>query len=247
MKKMLLLIFSLGILGCQMENYKSESPPEKIARQEEVKQTLDETLKKISIPLNKIYSNGETFNYHFTGDPSSPVQTFITGKDLVVPLLYEEINSQQILTIAVLINLEKFTKQLLVDSLIIDYDQFKELIQKSSLWIEKTENFNSSLLLEKSLNKTIEVSLPQNNGKKTFDSFMVFDGERNVKNLVLREQTTESAQTIISFQRNKILYMNDKLNDEYILKSVLDNYGVMNKQIENLDKAYNELDSLVNN
>lgn len=247
MKKILLIIFSLGILGCQMENYKSKAPPEGSIREQKVKSSLDEILKKLSMPLKQVYSNGETFNYHFQGNMDSPVQTFITGKDLVIPILYEEANSQQILTIAVLINLEKFTKQLLVDSLIIDYNQFKYLIQKSSSWIEKTENFNSNFVLEKSLSKVIEVSLPQNKSKKKFDSFMVFDGERRIKNLVLREQTIESAQTIISFQRNKILYMNDKLNDEYMLKSILDNYDAMNKEIEKLDKAYNELDSLINN
>lgn len=247
MKKILLIIFSLGILGCQMESYKSKAPPEGSIREQKVKSSLDEILKKLSMPLKQVYSNGETFNYHFQGNMDSPVQTFITGKDLVIPILYEEVNSQQILTIAVLINLEKFTKQLLVDSLIIDYNQFKYLIQKSSSWIEKTENFNSNFVLEKSLSKVIEVSLPQNKSKKNFDSFMVFDGERRIKNLVLREQTIESAQTIISFQRNKILYMNDKLNDEYMLKSILDNYDAMNKEIEKLDKAYNELDSLINN
>lgn len=247
MKKILLLIFSLGILGCQMENYKSKAPPEGSIREQKVKSSLDEILKKLSMPLKQVYSNGETFNYHFQGNMSSPVQTFITGKDLVIPILYEEINSQQILTIAVLINLEKFSKQFLVDNLIVDYDQFKKIIQKSSAWIEKTENFNTNLLLEKSLNETIEISFPQNKEKRIFNSFMVFDGERKIKNLVFREQTDELAQTIISFKRNKILYMNDKLNDEYIFGTILENYEDMNKEIENLNKAYSELNSLVEN
>lgn len=248
MKKILLLIFSLGILGCNLENYKSQAPPETVTtREQEVKNNLDETLKKLSVSLKQVYSNGETFNYHFQGNMSSPVQTFITGKDLVIPIFYEEINSQQILTIAVLINLEKFSKQLLVDNLIVDYDQFKKIIQKSSTWIEKTESFNTNLLLEKSLNETIEISFPQNKEKRIFNSFMVFDGERKIKNLVFREQTEELAQTIISFKRNKVLYMNDKLNDEYILAAILDNYKVMDKEIEDLNKAYSELDSLVAN
>lgn len=246
-KKIFLLIFALGLLGCQMESYKSQAPPEVSTREQEVKYNLDETLKKISIPLNKIYSNSETLNYHFQGNPSSSIQAFITGKDLVIPVLYENINSQQILTIAVLINLEKFSKQLLVDNLLVDYNQFRKIIQKSSSWIEKTENFNSNFLLEKSLNERLEISLPQNKEKRTFNSYMIFDGERKINNLVFREQTSEPTQTIISFQRNKILYMSDRLNNEYILAAVLENYKEISNQIENLDKAYNELDLLIEN
>lgn len=179
------------------------------------------------------------------GNENGTVTTFISGKELVIPILYENIGNEMVLSIAILINLETQSQQIFIDNLLIDYTQFKNLISKATEWIYKTDNFSSKFLLEKSLNDEIEVTFPQNKEKKKFEPFMIFDGERNLRDLVLREVDSKETQTVISFKRNKVIYLNDKIKDEFVQGAILENYDSMVKEMNTLEKAYTDLDELL--
>ena len=146
-----------------------------------------------------------------------------------------------------LIELETECEEVFIDNLRIDYKQFKELIMNATDWIYKTDQFSSKYLLEKSLEKKIEVKFPQKNEVRVFDSFMVFDGERNLRNLILREKEATEYQTVISFKRNKVIYLVDKIKDEYISGSIAENYNIMISNIDELNEAYLKLDLLLKN
>lgn len=245
MKKVLFIAVLSLVSACGLKNYDEKD----ILKQEKINETiqseLSSNLKEVSMLLKDIYINSNFLNYQFMGNLKQPVTAFITGKDLVIPVLFENIENQIILSIGILINLETNSKQVLVDNLIIEYDTFKKLITKSSSWIEKTENFNNKLFLEKKMNESIEISFPQNNSKEMFESFMIFDGERNLKNLVLRKQNKDSGEIVISFDQTKILYLNEKLTDMYILGVYLDNKENLYKEMENVNNEYKILNKLL--
>lgn len=246
MKKIILLL-CLTFLSCEKGSYKDSTLKENIGRKTKLEQNLKSQITDLDNLLKKIYSNNERLSYQFMGKTDGTVTTFITGKDLVIPILYENIGNELVLSIAILINLETQSQQIFIDNLLIDYTQFKNLISKATEWIYKTDNFSSKFLLEKSLNDEIEVTFPQNKEKKKFETFMIFDGERNLRDLVLREKDSKESQTIISFKRNKVIYLNDKIKDEFVQGAILENYDSMVKEMKTLEKAYIDLDELLKN
>ena len=245
MNKKILPLLLVLILGCEKGSYKNQNSPPIDGRQTKVDKNMSYQITNLSQRLNQIYANGERFNYQFMGSNEATTKTFITGKELVIPILYETIENNLVLSIAILINLQTNEKQILVDNLIIDYNQFKKIIEKSALWIGKTESFDSKFILEKPLEETVEVSFPQNKTSKKFAAFMIFDGERKGKDLVLREEGNSEFQTVVSFKRNKIIYLNDKLNEEFILGAISENSKSMIDEIDSLNKAYEDLDLLL--
>lgn len=244
MKKIILLI-CLILMGCEKGSYKNSQLKQEVNRSTKLEQNLKSQITDLDSLLKKIYLNNERLSYQFMGKTDGTVTTFITGKDLVIPILYENIGNELVLSIAILINLETQSQQIFIDNLLIDYTQFKNLISKATQWIYKTDNFSSKFLLEKSLNNEVEVLFPQNKEKKKFESFMIFDGERNLRDLVLREKDSKESQTIISFKRNKVIYLNDKIKDEFIQGAIHENYDFMMEEMNTLEKAYSDLDELL--
>ncbi|MGL4865299.1 MAG: hypothetical protein ACRC4T_19560 [Cetobacterium sp.] len=247
MKKRIFLLLCLVFMGCEKGSYKGSTTNKNPKREIKLEQNLKSQITNLDNLLKKIYLNNERLSYQFMGNTDGTVTTFITGKDLVIPILYENIGNELVLSIAILINLETQSQQIFIDNLLIDYTQFKNLISKATEWIYKTDNFSSKFLLEKSLNENIEVTFPQNKEKKKFESFMIFDGERNLRDLVLREKDFKETQTVISFKRNKVIYLNDKVKDEFIQGAVLENYDSMVNEMIILEKAYSDLDELLKN
>ena len=245
MKKRIFLLLCLGLLGCEKGSYKEVKVEENLKQETKLEQNLKTQVDNLEKLLKKIYSNNERLSYQFMGNQNGTVTTFITGKDLVIPILYENVGNELVLSIAILINLETQSEQIFIDNLLVDYTQFKNLISKATEWIYKTDNFSSKFLLEKSLNENIEVTFPQNKEKKKFEAFMIFDGERNLRDLVLRENDFKEAQTVISFKRNKVIYLNDKVKDEFVQGAVLENYDSMINEMTILEKAYSDLDELL--
>lgn len=245
MKKRILLIFCLTFFACEKGSYKNSVVKQSINRETKLEQNLKSQITDLNNLLKKIYSNNERLSYQFMGKMDGTVTTFITGKDLVIPILYENIGNELVLSIAILINLETQSKQIFIDNLLLDYTQFKNLISKATKWIYKTDNFSSKFLLEKSLSEDIEITFPQNKERKKFESFMVFDGERNLRDLVLREADSKETQTVISFKRNKVIYLNDKIKDEFVQGAILENYDSMAKEMKTLERAYVDLDELL--
>lgn len=245
MKKRIFLLLCLVFMGCEKGSYKDSTMNKNPNRKIKLEQNLKLQITSLDNLLKKIYSNNERLSYQFMGNTDGTVTTFITGKDLVIPILYEDIGNELALSIAILINLETQSQQIFIDNLLIDYTQFKNLISKATEWIYKTDNFSSKFLLEKSLNEDIEITFPQNKERKKFESFMVFDGERNLRNLVLREAGSKETQTVISFKRNKVIYLNDKIKDEFIQGAIHENYEFMMEEMNTLEKAYSDLDELL--
>lgn len=245
MKKRILLIFCLTFFACEKGSYKNSVVKQSINRETKLEQNLKSQITDLNNLLKKIYSNNERLSYQFMGKMDGTVTTFITGKDLVIPILYENVGNELVLSIAILINLETQSKQIFIDNLLLDYTQFKNLISKATKWIYKTDNFSSKFLLEKSLSEDIEITFPQNKERKKFESFMVFDGERNLRDLVLREADSKETQTVISFKRNKVIYLNDKIKDEFIQGAIHENYDFMMEEMNTLEKAYSDLDELL--
>ncbi|MGL4865930.1 MAG: hypothetical protein ACRC1R_09620 [Cetobacterium sp.] len=245
MKKRILLIFCLTFFACEKGSYKNSVVKQSINRETKLEQNLKSQITDLNNLLKKIYSNNERLSYQFMGKMDGTVTTFITGKDLVIPILYENVGNELVLSIAILINLETQSKQIFIDNLLLDYAQFKNLISKATKWIYKTDNFSSKFLLEKSLSEDIEITFPQNKERKKFESFMVFDGERNLRDLVLREADSKETQTVISFKRNKVIYLNDKIKDEFIQGAIHENYDFMMEEMNTLEKAYSDLDELL--
>ncbi|MGL4509899.1 hypothetical protein [Cetobacterium sp.] len=245
MKKRILLIFCLTFFACEKGSYKNSVVKQSINRETKLEQNLKSQITDLNNLLKKIYSNNERLSYQFMGKMDGTVTAFITGKDLVIPILYENVGNELVLSIAILINLETQSKQIFIDNLLLDYTQFKNLISKATKWIYKTDNFSSKFLLEKSLSEDIEITFPQNKERKKFESFMVFDGERNLRDLVLREADSKETQTVISFKRNKVIYLNDKIKDEFVQGAILENYDSMAKEMKTLERAYVDLDELL--
>lgn len=245
MKKKIFLLLCLSLLGCGKESYKNPKSNQGTSYTV-VEQDLKSKITNLNNLLKKIYSNNEKLNYRFIGNQTGTVTTFITGKDLVIPILYENVGQELVLSIAILINLETQSQQVFIDNLLVDYAQFKKLILKGTDWIYKTDNFSSKYLLEKSLDEDIEITFPQKNETKKFNSFMVFDGERNFRDLVLRESDSKETQTVISFKRNKVIYLNDKINDNFVKGAIFENYDAMMKEMQTLENAYSTLDELLN-
>ena len=245
MKKRILLIFCLTFFACEKGSYKNSVVKQSINRETKLEQNLKSQITDLNNLLKKIYSNNERLSYQFMGKMDGTVTAFITGKDLVIPILYENVGNELVLSIAILINLETQSKQIFIDNLLLDYTQFKNLISKATKWIYKTDNFSSKFLLEKSLSEDIEITFPQNKERKKIESFMVFDGERNLRDLVLREADSKETQTVISFKRNKVIYLNDKIKDELVQGAILENYDSMAKEMKTLERAYVDLDELL--
>ncbi len=244
MKKKIFLLLCLSLLGCEKGSYKNTSTQSTV-REIKLEQNLKLQVSNLNDLLKKIYSNNERLSYQFMGNENGTVTTFITGKELVIPILYENVGNEMVLSIAILINLETQSQQIFIDNLLVDYTQFKNLISKATEWIYKTDNFSSKFLLEKSLGEIVDITFPQNKEKKKFESFMIFDGERNLRDLVLREADSKETQTVISFKRNKVIYLNDKIKDEFVQGAILENYDSMVKEINTLEKAYTDLDELL--
>ena len=231
-------------MGCEKGSYKNTSTQSTV-REIKLEQNLKLQVSNLNDLLKKIYSNNERLSYQFMGNENGTVTTFITGKELVIPILYENVGNEMVLSIAILINLETQSQQIFIDNLLVDYTQFKNLISKATEWIYKTDNFSSKFLLEKSLGEIVDITFPQNKEKKKFESFMIFDGERNLRDLVLREADSKETQTVISFKRNKVIYLNDKIKDEFVQGAILENYDSMVKEMNTLEKAYTDLDELL--
>lgn len=244
MKKKIFLLLCLSLLGCEKGSYKNTSTQSTV-REIKLEQNLKLQVSNLNDLLKKIYSNNERLSYQFMGNKNGTVTTFITGKELVIPILYENVGNEMVLSIAILINLETQSQQIFIDNLLVDYTQFKNLISKATEWIYKTDNFSSKFLLEKSLGEIVDITFPQNKEKKKFESFMIFDGERNLRDLVLREADSKETQTIISFKRNKVIYLNDKIKDEFIQGAIHENYDFMMEEMNTLEKAYSDLDELL--
>ena len=245
MKKKIFLLLCLIFIGCEKGTYKEAGVNQNLVKEKKLEQNLKSQITNLDNLLKKIYLNNERLSYQFMGKIDGTVTTFISGKDLVIPILYENVGNEMVLSIAILINLETQSQQIFIDNLLVDYTQFKNLISKATEWIYKTDNFSSKFLLEKSLNDEIEVTFPQNKEKKKFETFMIFDGERNLRDLVLREKDSKESQTIISFKRNKVIYLNDKIKDEFVQGAILENYDSMVKEMNTLEKAYTDLDELL--
>lgn len=246
MKKKIFLLLCLSLLGCEKGSYKNTSTQSTV-REIKLEQNLKLQVSNLNDLLKKIYSNNERLSYQFMGNKNGTVTTFITGKELAIPILYENVGNEMVLSIAILINLETQSQQIFIDNLLVDYTQFKNLISKATEWIYKTDNFSSKFLLEKSLGEIVDITFPQNKEKKKFESFMIFDGERNLRDLVLREADSKETQTVISFKRNKVIYLNDKIKDEFVQGAILENYDSMVKEMNTLEKAYTDLDELLKN
>lgn len=248
MRKKIFLLLCLSLLGCEKGSYKDvKTQQQSVNREVKLEENLKTQLDNLKTSLGKIYTNNEKLSYQFIGNERGTVTTFVTGKDLVIPILYENIGNELVLSIAILINLETQSQQIFIDNLLVDYHQFKNIISKATEWIYKTDNFSSKFLLEKSLNEVVEITLPQEGEKKRFETFMIFDGERNLRDLVLRESAAKETQTVISFKRNKVIYLNDKIKEEFIQGAVLENYDSMLSEINALVKAYSDLDELLKN
>lgn len=244
MKKKIFLLLCLSLLGCEKGSYKNTTI-QSTGRAVKLEQNFKLQVSNLNDLLKKIYSNNERLSYQFMGKIDGTVTTFISGKDLVIPILYENVGNEMVLSIAILINLETQSQQIFIDNLLVDYTQFKNLISKATEWIYKTDNFSSKFLLEKSLGEIVDITFPQNKEKKKFESFMIFDGERNLRDLVLRETDSKETQTVISFKRNKVIYLNDKIKDEFVQGAILENYDSMVKEMNTLEKAYTDLDELL--
>ena len=245
MKKKIFLLLCLIFIGCEKGTYKEAGVNQNLVKEKKLEQNLKSQITNLDNLLKKIYLNNERLSYQFMGKIDGTVTTFISGKDLVIPILYENVGNEMVLSIAILINLETQSQQIFIDNLLVDYTQFKNLISKASEWIYKTDNFSSKFLLEKSLGEIVDITFPQNKEKKKFESFMIFDGERNLRDLVLREADSKETQTVISFKRNKVIYLNDKIKDEFVQGAILENYDSMVKEMNTLEKAYTDLDELL--
>ena len=128
MRKKIFLLLCLSFLGCEKGSYKEVKVDQSVGRQTKLEQNLKSQVDSLDKLLKKIYLNNEKLSYQFMGNQSATVTTFITGKDLVIPILYENLWNELVLIIAILINLETQSQQNFIDNLLVDYTQFKNLI-----------------------------------------------------------------------------------------------------------------------
>ncbi|MGL5053778.1 MAG: hypothetical protein ACRC5W_09365 [Cetobacterium sp.] len=236
MKKFLLLLCLIQILGCNVSSKNSL----KVEKKSEFIETSAE-IKKIEEDINTFYKDVKDVQYRFNGDYSKEVVPYIVGKNLIIPITPSKIRDSDYLSIGVLIDLENKTEKVLLDGLKIDYSEFKKIVDIGNEWANKTSNFEATHILEIPIVEKIDIEFPQSDKAKSFRAVMIFSEGTRDRNVLLREIGEGDSLINISLKRDHLMHLAEGLSPLYIKGALNQSSSTIQKELESLKIQYNEL------
>ncbi|MGL4946932.1 MAG: hypothetical protein ACRC4X_04590, partial [Cetobacterium sp.] len=127
MKKFFLLISLFQILGC---NLSETASVQKIKTSQFLENSGE--VKKIREDITSFYKGVDTVQYRFNGDSTQPVVSYVVGKKLIIPITPSKLENNDYLSVGVIIDLETKSEKVLVDGLMLNYADFKAVVDKGN-------------------------------------------------------------------------------------------------------------------
>ncbi|MGL6066809.1 MAG: hypothetical protein ACRC0R_06995 [Cetobacterium sp.] len=241
MKKFFLLISLFQILGC---NLSETASVQKIKTSQFLENSGE--VKKIREDITSFYKGVDTVQYRFNGDSTQPVVSYVVGKKLIIPITPSKLENNDYLSVGVIIDLETKSEKVLVDGLMLNYADFKAVVDKGNEWAAKTNEFNANHILEIPILDRIDVEFPQSPEPRGFKAVMIFTEGTRDRNLLLREIGNSENPVSISFKRNDLMYLAEGLSELYINGAINESSSQIQKEIAEIKSQYDDLKTLLN-
>ncbi|MGL5933419.1 MAG: hypothetical protein ACRCY7_11145 [Cetobacterium sp.] len=242
MRKFILLMCLVQFLGCNSTKDSSTKAS--------VKNSflgVNQNISKLEKDVVELYKELKIVQYRFNGDRSQEVVPYVIGKSLVVPITPSKLEDSDYLSIGLIIDLEKKTEKVLLDGLMINYPDFKNILDKGNEWIAKTNSFNAKQPLEMSLIEKMNIEFPQSKEPRVFEGVMIFsDGVRG-REIMLREIGDPADENLvnISLKKEHIAHLAEALSSLYIEGALNLSNTNIEKEIQDVKNQYIELKTLL--
>lgn len=235
MKKIIYIIFLLLLIGCGKKENKIF-----------VSKEVTTNLFKVEKIIEKIYSNKINIKYKILGEGKEKEKILINGKELMIPIYTNLTKNKEIkINMGVIYNFDSKESHVVIDGLLIKFNEFQKIIEKSNDWIEKTkrENLGENILEKKIWNNSVNVLLAQ--GKKIeFNVFFIFDNKNN-KLIFIEKRNGNGNKMKINFSEKDINKINKGLEAERLEKIILENILFLKGKLMEIEKNYKKLNYIL--
>lgn len=235
MKKIIYIIFLLLLIGCGKKENKIF-----------VSKEVTTNLFKVEKIIEKIYSNKINIKYKILGEGKDKEKILINGKELMIPIYTNLTKNKEIkINMGVIYNFDSKESHVVIDGLLIKFNEFQKIIEKSNDWIEKTkrENLGENILEKKIWNNSVNVLLAQ--GKKIeFNVFFIFDNKNN-KLIFIEKRNGNGNKMKINFSEKDINKINKGLEAERLEKIILENILFLKGKLMEIEKNYKKLNYIL--
>ena len=233
MKKIIYIIFLLLLIGCEKKENKIF-----------VSKEVTTNLFKVEKIIEKIYSNKINIKYKILGEGKAKEKILINGEELMIPIYTNLTKNKEIkINMGVIYNFNNKESHVVIDGLLVKFNEFQKIIEKSNDWIEKTkrENLGKNILEKKIWDNSVKVLLPQ--GKKIeFDVFFIFDNKNN--KLIFIEKGNGNKMKI-KFSEKDIKKINKGLEMERLENVILENILFLKEKLIKIEKSYKKLNYIL--
>ncbi|MGL5638809.1 MAG: hypothetical protein ACRCW7_05650 [Cetobacterium sp.] len=242
MKNFFLFVCLIQFLGC---NTSEKTPTEVKSKNTFIGVSQD--VGKIETQILNLYKEVKGVQYKFSGNMSIDVVSYVTGKNLVIPIVPTKLEDADYLSLGVIMDLEKKTEMVILDGLRIDYVEFKKVIDTANEWIAKTSGFRAEDPLEIPLVQKIFIDFPQSKEPRAFEGVMIFSDGIRGREILLKEIGDPKDETLvnISLKKDHILHLANGLSTLYIQGAIAENYSSIEKEIERITNQYSELKTIL--
>ncbi|MGL4867283.1 MAG: hypothetical protein ACRC34_02195 [Cetobacterium sp.] len=236
MKKFFLLISLFQILGCNLSETDS-------VQKVKTSQFLENSgeVKKIREDVTSFYKDVDAVQYRFNGDSTKPVVPYVIGKKLIVPITPSRLQDSDYLSVGVIIDLETKEEKVLIDGLMLNYSDFKAVIDKGNEWAAKTVSFEANHILEIPIMDKIDVEFPQSKEPRGFKAVMIFSEGTRDRDVLLREIGNSENPVNISFKRDHLMHLAEGLSQLYISGAINESSSQIQKEIADIKNQYDDL------
>ncbi|MGL4653456.1 hypothetical protein [Cetobacterium sp.] len=242
MKKIFLFVCLVQLLGC---NTPEKSSPEIKSKNTFIGVSQDVT--KIETQILELYKEVKGIQYKFNGNMSNDVVSYVTGKNLVIPIIPTKLEDADYLSLGLIMDLEKKTEMVILDGLRIDYLEFKKIIDTANEWIAKSSGFRAENPLEIPLVDKIYIEFPQSKEPRAFEGTMIFSDGTRGREVLLKEIGDPKDETLVnlSLKRDHILHLANGLSNLYIQGAIAENYQNIQQEIDRVKTQYTELKTII--
>ncbi|MGL4539170.1 MAG: hypothetical protein ACRCUD_08785 [Cetobacterium sp.] len=243
MKKIILFLVLIQLLGCNSSNENKTN----VTNQKKSGIFSSQQVKKLEAKVQELYKDEKEVRYKFNGDLTKEVVPYISGKNLIIPISPSKVQDSDYLSIGVILDFEKKVELVILDSLMIDYSDFKNLIEKADEWIVKTNSFDAKNTLEIPLIDKINIIFPQNEKPREFKAVMLFAQGTREREILLREIGEKNNEDLIniSLKKEHIEHIKEGLSPLYIAGAIDQSYFTIEEEIESVKNQYEELNLLL--
>lgn len=239
MKIIVVILILFQFLACSKSTNNSQQSKNTVFTFQQVK-ILEKKIKEL-------YKSREEIKYRFNGDFTKEVVPYITGKNLIIPISPTKLQDSDYLSIGVILDLEKKTEMVILDGLLINYSDFKSVLEKGNDYLIKATNFEAKNVLEIPISNKINVIFPQSEKPRVFKASMIFaEGvrEREIRLSEIGDKNSENLVNI-SLKKEHIQHINEGLSKLYIEGAINQSYEMLDKEIGDLVKEYEELNTIL--